>query len=69
MTYLTGSSKQIQGLLDALNIKNDGIISLTLDIDAQSAVSITTRRLVKEKELVAITRWVLKSGVQAEATE
>ena len=69
MTYITGTSKQIQGLLDALDIKNDGIISLTLNIEAQSAVSVTTCRLVKEEELVAVTRWVLKSGVQAAATE
>lgn len=66
MSYLTGCSQQILGLLDALGISHKGVTGFHLLVEPNQVVRVQIERLVTADEIGEVTEWILKHGIKAE---
>jgi len=66
MTYLTGHSQEIKGLLAALGIECKGVTGLRLIIEPDRIVRLELERLVTGDEVAELTTWILKQNIKAE---
>jgi hypothetical protein len=65
MTYVSGHSQEIRGLLDALGISHEAV-TVRLLVEPDQLVRVQVERLVTADEIGEITEWVLKHGIKAE---
>jgi hypothetical protein len=66
MTYLTGHSQEIKGLLAAFGIECKGVTGLRLIVEADRIVRLELERLVADDEVAELTTWILKQNIEAE---
>jgi hypothetical protein len=66
MTYMSGHSQEIRGLLDAFGISHKAVIGLRLLVEPDQLVRVQVERLVTTDEMGEITEWILKHGIKAE---
>ena len=66
MTYLTGHSQEIKGLLAALGIECKGVTGLRLIVEPDRIVRLELERLVIDNEAAELTTWILKQNIEAE---
>jgi hypothetical protein len=66
MTYVSGHSQEVRGLLDALGIPLKAVIGVRLLVEIDQIVRVEVERLVTADEIGEITEWVLKHGIKAE---
>jgi len=66
MTYLSGHSQEIRGLLDALGISHKAVTGVRLIVEPDQLVRVQVERLVAADEIGEVTEWILKHGVKAE---
>ena len=66
MTYLSGHSQEIRGLLDALGISCKAVTGVRLIVEPDQLVRVQVERLVGADEIGEITEWILKHGIKAE---
>jgi hypothetical protein len=66
MTYVTGHSQEVRGLLDALGIPLKAVTGVRLLVETDQIVRVEVERLVTADEIGEITEWVLKHGIKAE---
>ena len=66
MTYLTGHSQEIKGLLAALGIECNGVTGLRLIVEPDRIVRLELERLVTADEVAELTTWILKQNIEAE---
>jgi len=66
MKYLTGHSQEILGLLDALSISHEGITGIRLIVEPDCIVRLELERYVTSEEMIQVTEWILKHGIEAE---
>jgi hypothetical protein len=66
MTYLTGHSQKIRGLLEAFGIECKGVTGLRLIVEPDRIVRLELERLVAEDEVTELTTWILKQNIEAE---
>jgi hypothetical protein len=66
MTYLTGHSQEIKGLLAAFGIKCKGVTKLRLIVEPDYIVRLELERLVADDEVAELTTWILKQNIEAE---
>ena len=64
--YVTGSSKEIAGLLAALGIECKGVKAFRLTVEPEKAVQLELQRLVTDDEALKLTQWVLVNNIKAE---
>jgi hypothetical protein len=70
MTYLTGHSQEIKGLLAALGIDEcKGITGLRLIVEPDCIVRLELERLVTGDEVAELTTWILKQNIKTEQLE
>jgi hypothetical protein len=65
MTYLTGHSQEIKGLLAALGIECNGVTGLRLIVEPDRIVRLELERLVANEEATELTTWILKQNIKA----
>jgi hypothetical protein len=66
MTYLTGHSQEIKGLLAAFGIECKGVTGLRLIVEPDRIVRLELERLVTDDEVAELTTWILKQNIEAE---
>ena len=66
MTYVSGRSQEIRGLLDALGISHQAVTGVCLLVEPYQPVRVQVERLVSADEIGEITEWILKHGIKAE---
>ena len=66
MTYVSGHSQVIRGLLDALGISHKAVTGVRLLVEPDQLVRVQVERLVAADEISEVTEWVLKHGIKAE---
>jgi hypothetical protein len=66
MTYVSGHSQEIRGLLDALGISHKAVTGVRLFVEPDQFARVEVERLVTADEIGEITEWVLKHGIKAE---
>ena len=66
MTYLSGRSQEIRGLLDALGISRKDVTGVRLIVEPDQLVRVQVEHLVFADEIGKVTEWILKHGVKAE---
>lgn len=66
MTYVSGHSHEIRGLLAALGISNKAVTGVRLLVEPDQLVRVQVERLVDADEIGEITEWILKHGIKAE---
>ena len=66
MTYLSGHSQEIRGLLDALGISRKDVTGVRLIVEPDQLVRVQVEHLVVADEIGEVTEWILKHGVKAE---
>jgi len=66
MTYLTGHSQEIKGLLAAFGIECKGVTGLRLIVEPDRIVRLELERLVTDDEAAELTTWILKQNIEAE---
>ena len=66
MTYVSGHSQEIRGLLDALGISHTAVTGVRLLVEPDQFVRVQVERLVTTDEIGEITEWILKHGIKAE---
>jgi hypothetical protein len=66
MTYLTGHSQEIKGLLAALGIECKGVTGLRLIVEPDRFVRLELERSVSTDEVAELTTWILKQNIEAE---
>ena len=66
MTYLSGHSQEIRGLLDALGISHKAVTGVRLIVEPDQLVRVQVERLFAAEEIGEVTEWLLKHGVKAE---
>ena len=66
MTYLSGHSQEIRGLLDALGISHKAVTGIRLTVEPDQLVRVQVERLVAADEIGEVTEWILRHGVKAE---
>ena len=69
MTYLTGHSQEIKGLLAALGIECKGITGLRLIAEPDRIVRLELERLDTHDEVAELTTWILKQNIKTEQLE
>jgi hypothetical protein len=66
MTYVSGHSQVIRGLLDALGISHKAVTGVRLLVEPDQFVRVQVERLVAADEISEVTEWVLKHNIKAE---
>jgi hypothetical protein len=66
MTYLSGHSQEIKGLLAALGIECKNVTGLRLIVEPDRIVRLELERLVTDDEAAELTTWILKQNIEAE---
>ena len=66
MTYVSGHSQKILGLLDALGISHKDVTGVRLLVEPDKLVRVEVERLVTADEIGEVTEWILKHGIKAE---
>lgn len=66
MTYISGHSQEIRGLLDALGISHKAVTGICLIVEPYQLVRVQVERLDAADEIGEVTEWILKHGLKAE---
>ena len=66
MTYVSGCSQGILGLLNALGISHKAVTGVRLLVEPDQLVRIQVERLVDADEIGEITEWILSHDIKAE---
>ena len=66
MTYVSGHSQAIRGLLDALGISYKAVTGVRLLVEPDQLVRVQVERMVSADEIGEVTEWILKHGIKAE---
>jgi hypothetical protein len=66
MTYVSGHSQEIRGLLDALGISHKAVTGVRLLVEPDQLVRVQVERLVTTDEIGEVTEWILKHSIKAE---